>query len=172
MEGKTARGASSPAKPAFTSPEPLSHTRAVVSSSSHILAELRRDLQIEGSRAAQAQRRRRCPSRAGRREPSWEGSVDGGGGGDSCQLLSPGAEGWQAAAEIGSWPGVPLCPGARGYGHPVGVSCNCSPFHRLGTLLDRNHTPCPLPAGVRTHGGTDPKRPARPSPLMTQHETS
>lgn len=37
MEGKTARGASSPAKPALTKPEPLSHTRAVVSSSSHIL---------------------------------------------------------------------------------------------------------------------------------------
>lgn len=38
MEGNTALGASSPAKPAFTRPEPLSHTRAVVSSSSHILA--------------------------------------------------------------------------------------------------------------------------------------
>lgn len=38
MEGKTALGASSPAKPAFTRPEPLSHTRAVVSSSSHMLA--------------------------------------------------------------------------------------------------------------------------------------
>ena len=36
MEGKTARGASSPAKPALTKPEPLSHTRAVVSSSSHM----------------------------------------------------------------------------------------------------------------------------------------
>lgn len=33
MEGKTARGASSPAKPALQRPEPLSHTRAVVSSS-------------------------------------------------------------------------------------------------------------------------------------------
>lgn len=38
MEGKTARGASSPAKPAFTRPEPLSHTRAVVSSSSHMVS--------------------------------------------------------------------------------------------------------------------------------------
>jgi len=37
MDGKTALGASSPAKPAFTRPEPLSHTRAVVSSSSHML---------------------------------------------------------------------------------------------------------------------------------------
>lgn len=36
MDGKTARGASSPANPALTKPEPLSHTRAVVSSSSHI----------------------------------------------------------------------------------------------------------------------------------------
>lgn len=36
MDGKTALGASSPAKPALTSPEPLSHTSAVVSSSSHI----------------------------------------------------------------------------------------------------------------------------------------
>ena len=33
MEGKTARGASSPAKPALHRPEPLSHTSAVVSSS-------------------------------------------------------------------------------------------------------------------------------------------
>lgn len=38
MDGKTALGASSPAKPALQSPEPLSHTRAVLSSSSHILA--------------------------------------------------------------------------------------------------------------------------------------
>ncbi len=34
MEGKTARGASSPAKPAFTMPEPLSHTIALTSPSS------------------------------------------------------------------------------------------------------------------------------------------
>lgn len=39
MDGNTALGASSPAKPALTSPEPLSHTSAVVSSSSHILAD-------------------------------------------------------------------------------------------------------------------------------------
>ena len=37
MEGKTARGASSPAKPALHRPEPLSHTSAVVSSS-HIVS--------------------------------------------------------------------------------------------------------------------------------------
>lgn len=37
MEGNTALGASSPANPAFTRPEPLSQTRAVVSSSSHML---------------------------------------------------------------------------------------------------------------------------------------
>lgn len=36
MEGKTALGASSPAKPALQSPDPLSQTRAVLSSSSHI----------------------------------------------------------------------------------------------------------------------------------------
>lgn len=41
MEGKTALGASSPAKPAFTRPEPLSHTRAVVSSSSHMMASVK-----------------------------------------------------------------------------------------------------------------------------------
>lgn len=39
MDGKTARGASSPAKPALHSPEPLSQTKAVVSSSH--MAELR-----------------------------------------------------------------------------------------------------------------------------------
>lgn len=43
MEGKTALGASSPAKPAFTRPEPLSHTRAVVSSSSHMLVSVREE---------------------------------------------------------------------------------------------------------------------------------
>lgn len=36
MDGKTALGASSPAKPALHSPDPLSQTRAVLSSSSHI----------------------------------------------------------------------------------------------------------------------------------------
>ena len=39
MEGKTARGASSPAKPALHMPEPLSTTRAAASSS-HILVKL------------------------------------------------------------------------------------------------------------------------------------
>lgn len=34
IEGKTARGASSPAKPAFTMPDPLSHTMALTSPSS------------------------------------------------------------------------------------------------------------------------------------------
>lgn len=43
MDGNTALGASSPAKPAFTRPEPLSHTRAVVSSSSHMLASVREE---------------------------------------------------------------------------------------------------------------------------------
>lgn len=38
MEGNTALGASSPAKPALHSPDPLSHTRAVLSSSSHIFS--------------------------------------------------------------------------------------------------------------------------------------
>lgn len=41
MDGNTARGASSPANPAFTRPEPLSHTRAVVSSSSHMVSVLK-----------------------------------------------------------------------------------------------------------------------------------
>lgn len=36
MDGNTALGASSPAKPALQSPDPLSQTRAVLSSSSHI----------------------------------------------------------------------------------------------------------------------------------------
>lgn len=43
MEGNTALGASSPAKPAFTRPEPLSHTRAVVSSSSHMVASVKEE---------------------------------------------------------------------------------------------------------------------------------
>ena len=38
-DGKTARGASSPAKPAFTMPEPLSHTRAATSSSAIVSLE-------------------------------------------------------------------------------------------------------------------------------------
>lgn len=43
MDGNTALGASSPAKPAFTRPEPLSHTRAVVSSSSHMVSSFCKD---------------------------------------------------------------------------------------------------------------------------------
>lgn len=80
MEGKTARGASSPAKPAFTSPEPLSHTRAVVSSSSHILAQLRRGLQMESGAAGAQCPRWRCPPRPeegpeqGRRVGAAEGA--------------------------------------------------------------------------------------------------
>lgn len=38
MEGKTALGASSPANPALQRPDPLSQTRAVLSSSSHMTA--------------------------------------------------------------------------------------------------------------------------------------
>lgn len=48
MEGKTARGASSPANPALTKPEPLSHTRAVVSSSSHMIRLYWGGLKCEG----------------------------------------------------------------------------------------------------------------------------
>lgn len=40
MEGNTALGASSPAKPALHRPDPLSHTRAVLSSSSHIFSSI------------------------------------------------------------------------------------------------------------------------------------
>ena len=40
IEGKTARGASSPAKPDLTMPEPLSQTRAETSPSSAILSLL------------------------------------------------------------------------------------------------------------------------------------
>lgn len=47
MEGKTARGASSPANPALTKPEPLSHTRAVVSSSSHMMRLYWGDLKFD-----------------------------------------------------------------------------------------------------------------------------
>lgn len=43
MDGKTALGASSPAKPALQSPEPLSHTKAVLSSSSHIAGAASQD---------------------------------------------------------------------------------------------------------------------------------
>lgn len=50
MEGNTALGASSPAKPAFTRPEPLSHTRAVVSSSSHMMASVREEEEGEENR--------------------------------------------------------------------------------------------------------------------------
>lgn len=51
MEGKTARGASSPAKPALHMPDPLSTTRADASSS-HILA-LRLSLGLYGGSTAE-----------------------------------------------------------------------------------------------------------------------
>lgn len=58
MDGNTALGASSPAKPALTSPEPLSHTSAVVSSSSHILADRHGPARQRGSAYRPLQARR------------------------------------------------------------------------------------------------------------------
>lgn len=85
MDGKTARGASSPAKPALTSPEPLSHTRAVVSSSSHILAQFQRGLRVEerGQPGLSAGLRGWPSPRPGR-----SGQSSGGLGG-TCHLSSP-----------------------------------------------------------------------------------
>lgn len=55
MDGNTALGASSPAKPAFTRPEPLSHTRAVVSSSSHMAFGFCKDRKAVETHSASAQ---------------------------------------------------------------------------------------------------------------------
>ena len=65
-EGKTARGASSPAKPALTMPEPLSHTRAATSSSAMLKVKCleicggRRGKTCEHKGAEQGERRRRA----------------------------------------------------------------------------------------------------------------
>lgn len=83
MDGKTARGASSPAKPALTSPEPLSHTRAVVSSSSHILAQFQRGLRVEERGPGSAPAWGLAFPRPGRNGQS-SGSLGG-----TCHLSSP-----------------------------------------------------------------------------------
>lgn len=60
MDGKTALGASSPAKPALTSPEPLSHTSAVVSSSSHIFGGSHGPEKQRGGASRPPRTARRC----------------------------------------------------------------------------------------------------------------
>ena len=65
MDGNTALGASSPAKPAFTRPEPLSHTRAVVSSSSHMVSGFCKDgkaVETLGVSGGRPRHRERPPS--------------------------------------------------------------------------------------------------------------
>lgn len=92
MDGNTALGASSPAKPAFTRPEPLSHTRAVVSSSSHMVSGFCKGQEGRGD----ARRPAREPPRPGaRRTPPPGGARNGPG---STQRTGPGlAPGLRAA---------------------------------------------------------------------------
>lgn len=77
MDGKTALGASSPAKPALTSPEPLSHTSAVVSSSSHIFGGRHGPEKQRGGASRPPRTARRCrrslpsPPDGPSRPPSW-----------------------------------------------------------------------------------------------------
>ena len=101
MEGKTARGASSPAKPAFTSPEPLSHTRAVVSSSSHIFARLQRGLRAEESGVAALSAYRDgllgVPGRGDRAEGGWRKGTPA-----TSLPLGQTKRGWEDTAGIGS----------------------------------------------------------------------
>lgn len=177
MDGKTARGASSPAKPAFTSPEPLSHTRAVVSSSSHILAQLRRGLQVENRVARPHCLRWRWPPPT-RRKGQSRGGLGATGGTPAVSLpVGAGEEGWEEAAEVEGDvhragerrpPRLPgqesrSVPGARRYRHPLASPpqpFTCLPFRELRAHLGPNHTPTPKPPlEGNAHDSRDPKRP-------------
>lgn len=178
MEGKTARGASSPAKPAFTSPEPLSHTRAVVSSSSHILAQLQRGLRGEQSKAAQVQRLRSWPGRLPRRAQGRGGSADRRqGAGGACHLPSPGAEKVRSSCGAGGRgpvqaprpAGSPSAPGQKGQSSlrrssPALHTCSLS---QTGTPL-RLHPhahPCSSPGGEKRTRPQGPPMGRKASPL-------
>lgn len=97
MEGNTALGASSPAKPAFTRPEPLSHTRAVVSSSSHMVSGFCKGQQGRGDtrRVSTAAALAREPSLPGDRRtpPAGNGAepASGAAEGTRPELRSPGS---------------------------------------------------------------------------------
>ena len=163
MDGKTARGASSPAKPAFTSPEPLSHTRAVVSSSSHILAQLRRGLRGEQSKAAQVQRLRSRPGPLPRGGDRAEGGPRTGVGGRGAgHLPSPGAEKVRRSCGAGGRAGSaasrrPSAPGQKGQSCPRRSSpaSTRAPFHELGPHygLIQPH-PRPGPGGGKRARGS------------------
>lgn len=166
MDGKTARGASSPAKPAFTSPEPLSHTRAVVSSSSHILAQLRRGLQVEERGKTYARGLRSwpsvCPGKRGqsRRDradgsachlPSLRGRrrrVERSGGGWGCGCVGK-ERGPAHAPTQAPWPGAH--PLSQVQGGTVTFLQVPSPFHKVVTPLGPIHAPMHAHAGGEAH---------------------
>lgn len=179
MDGKTARGASSPAKPAFTSPEPLSHTRAVVSSSSHILAQLQRDLQGEESGKTHAQRLRSWPSPLPGRSQSR-----GVGRGGACHLPSPRGRKRRVGGSVGEWGcgcaekdrgtskapwpgGSPSAPGARRDSHlfPGPQPFTFSPCHKLRTHFGPILTP------IHAHAPAGGKRSRDQGPFNTPRET-
>lgn len=175
MEGKTARGASSPAKPAFTSPEPLSHTRAVVSSSSHILAQLRRGLQMESGAAGAQCPRWRCPLAP--QEGPEQGRRDRGGGGSACRLPSPrgrrggvgrgcgdrGGRAWRRGE--GLCPGVTLCSGCKDVPSPLRKSSPALHSFAFPHTESPTGAPPTPPAKPQlegnAHGSRDPKCPGR-----------
>lgn len=166
MDGKTARGASSPAKPAFTSPEPLSHTRAVVSSSSHILAQLQRGLQEEsgatharylwcwlsprlggGDRAEGAEERYRSPP-----DPPPPGQKKKGGRkewglGFGLGLGRKGERSHQGSLDREAHP-LPPVQGVRVTSPGPPQPFTFSPFHKLGSHFGPIPIPIPVHACV------------------------
>lgn len=94
MDGNTALGASSPAKPAFTRPEPLSHTRAVVSSSSHMVFGFCKDRKAAEMHGRQLKRSRRLEHL----RPYWRPTDAPGCDGSLAAL-----PGLRAALSWGSW---------------------------------------------------------------------
>ena len=178
MEGKTARGASSPAKPAFTSPEPLSHTRAVVSSSSHILAQLQRGLQVEQSKAAQVQYLRSWPGPLPRRRGQSRGGSAGGSRGRGTPAISLPLEQKKSEKKLrsrgrgpGQAPGPAGSPSAPGQeGQPSlrrsSPALHTFPFSQTGNPLrlhPHSHS-CSSPRGREKHKTTGTPNGAQGSP--------
>lgn len=145
MEGNTALGASSPAKPAFTRPEPLSHTSAVVSSSSHMVSAVSAGAQGSGA------------------EPHGRPAAAGGGGGAGAYL------GWLGAPHVGQRERLPLLAGSL-----VAAAAAAEPFITAGGGSDRppGMRPRPSPylgvgpgAAVPKEGAPGPG-PGEPGPAV------
>lgn len=134
MDGNTALGASSPAKPAFTRPEPLSHTRAVVSSSSHMVSDFCKvgkaveTLGVSGGRPRHPERPP-SPGAYGHPQPPARRGPEG------EEIIMPPGPSFAAGPCAGGRPhGAFLHPGTQGTLSPrvLFLGCRRRPLHTSG----------------------------------------